>query len=72
VKRVISRGAATSACGLARAIERDYAIKIIEYDKRRCEVLSTGLDRALVLQAMSPDEGLLEAENVSDMDSSSL
>ena len=34
----------------------------------RCEMLSTRLDRALVLQGDVTDEGLLEAENVSDMD----
>ncbi len=53
---------------LARAIENDYAVKVIEYDKRRCEVLSGRLDRALVLQGDVTDEGLLETENVSDMD----
>src|SRR5438034_1295498 len=68
VRRVMIAGGGNIGLRLARAIERDYAIKIIEYDKRRCEVLSTRLDRALVLQGDVTDEGLLEAENVSDMD----
>ncbi len=68
VSRVMIAGGGNIGLRLARAIERDYAVKIIEYDKRRCEILSTRLDRALVLQGDVTDEGLLEAENVSDMD----
>jgi trk system potassium uptake protein TrkA len=68
VRRVMIAGGGNIGLRLARAIERDYAIKIIEYDKRRCEILSTRLDRALVLQGDVTDEGLLAAENVSDMD----
>src|SRR6266511_2848746 len=49
VRRVMIAGGGNIGLRLARALERDYAIKIIEYDKRRCEVLSTRLDRALVL-----------------------
>ncbi len=68
VSRVMIAGGGNIGLRLARAIERDYAVKIIEYDKRRCEILSTRLDRALVLQGDVTDEGLLEAENVADMD----
>ena len=53
---------------LARALEADYSVKVIEYDKRRCEILSTRLDRALVLQGDVTDEALLGAENVAEMD----
>jgi trk system potassium uptake protein TrkA len=68
VSRVMIAGGGNIGLRLARAVERDYAVKIIEYDKRRCEILSTRLDRALVLQGDVTDEGLLEAENVADMD----
>jgi trk system potassium uptake protein TrkA len=68
VGRVMIAGGGNIGLRLARAVERDYSVKIIEYDKRRCEVLSTRLDRALVLQGDVTDEGLLEAENVADMD----
>ena len=68
VGRVMIAGGGNIGLRLARAVERDYSVKIIEYDKRRCETLSTRLDRALVLQGDVTDEGLLETENVADMD----
>jgi len=68
VRRVMIAGGGNIGLRLARALERDYSVKVIEYDKRRCEILSTRLDRALVLQGDVTDEQLLEAENVSDMD----
>lgn len=68
VGRVMIAGGGNIGLRLARAVERDYSVKVIEYDKRRCEALSTRLDRALVLQGDVTDEGLLEAENVADMD----
>ena len=68
VGRVMIAGGGNIGLRLARAVERDYSVKVIEYDKRRCEILSTRLDRALVLQGDVTDEGLLETENVADMD----
>jgi trk system potassium uptake protein TrkA len=68
VRRVMIAGGGNIGLRLGRALERDYSVKVIEYDKRRCEILSTRLDRALVLQGDVTDEALLEAENVSDMD----
>jgi trk system potassium uptake protein len=68
VSRVMIAGGGNIGLRLARAVERDYSVKIIEFDKRRCEMLSTRLDRALVLQGDVTDEGLLETENVADMD----
>jgi trk system potassium uptake protein TrkA len=68
VRRVMIAGGGNIGLRLARALERDYAVKVIEYDKRRCETLSTRLDRALVLQGDVTDETLLAAENISEMD----
>ncbi len=68
VRRVMIAGGGNIGLRLARALERDYSVKVIEYDKRRCEILSTRLDRALVLQGDVTDEALLQAENVADMD----
>jgi trk system potassium uptake protein TrkA len=68
VRRVMIAGGGNIGLRLARALERDYPVKVIEYDKRRCEILSTRLDKALVLQGDVTDEALLAAENVSDMD----
>jgi len=68
VKSVMIAGGGNIGLRLARAIERDYAVKVLEYSKKRCEILSGRLDRALVLQGDVTDEGLLEAENVAEMD----
>ena len=68
VQRIMIAGGGNIGLRLARALERGYAVKVIEYDKRRCEVLSSRLNQALVLQGDVTDEALLEAENVEDMD----
>ena len=66
--RIMIAGGGNIGLRLARALERDYGVKILEHNKRRCEELSTRLDRALVLQGDVTDESLLEAENVEEMD----
>ena len=68
VQRIMIAGGGNIGLRLASALERDYAVKLIEFSKRRCEVLSSRLDQALVLQGDVTDEALLEAENVDDMD----
>ena len=68
VKRVMIAGGGNIGLRLARSLERDYAVKIIEYSKQRCELLSSRLERALVLQGDVTDETLLEAEHVEEMD----
>jgi trk system potassium uptake protein TrkA len=68
VRRIMIAGGGNIGLRLARALERDYNVKLIEYSKQRCEVLSSHLDQALVLQGDVTDEGLLESENVDEMD----
>ena len=68
VNSVMIAGGGNIGLRLARAIERDYAVKVIEYSKQRCAVLSGLLTRALVLQGDVTDEGLLQDENVAEMD----
>ncbi len=53
---------------LAKALETDYLVKIVEFNKRRCEILSSTLNKALVLQGDVTDESLLESENIGEMD----
>jgi trk system potassium uptake protein len=67
-KRVMIAGGGNIGLRLARALERDYNVKIIEYNKRRCELLSAQLASTLVLQGDVTDEELLENENVDEMD----
>jgi trk system potassium uptake protein len=68
VQRIMIAGGGNIGLRLGAALERDYAVKLIEYSKKRCEILSSRLNRTLVLQGDVTDEGLLEAENVDDMD----
>jgi len=68
VRRVMIAGGGNIGLRLARSLESRYSVKIIEHDKRRCEILSSRLDRALVLQGDVTDESLLESENIEDMD----
>ncbi len=68
VRRVMIAGGGNIGLRLAEALERDYTVKVIEYNKRRCEYLACQLNKALVLQGDVTDEGLLETEDVSAMD----
>jgi trk system potassium uptake protein TrkA len=43
-------------------------VRVIEHNKRRCEVLAARLRKALVLNGDTTDEELLEDENIAEMD----
>lgn len=68
VRRVMIAGGGNIGQRLAIALERDYIVKVIEHNKRRCEVLAERVERALVLQGDATDETLLQGENVEEMD----
>jgi trk system potassium uptake protein TrkA len=68
VKRVMIAGGGNIGFRLARALEHDYQVKLIEANKARAQWLAENLRHALVLQGDATDERLLEAENIDDMD----
>jgi trk system potassium uptake protein TrkA len=68
VKRVMIAGGGNIGLRLARALERDYSVRLIEHNKRRCEFLATKMNQALVLNGDATDEELLEQENIGEMD----
>jgi trk system potassium uptake protein TrkA len=68
IKRVMIGGGGNIGRRLARALEKNYQVKIIEYDKTGAEQLATELDRTLVISGDVTDEGLLESENIDEMD----
>ncbi|MBM3353393.1 MAG: Trk system potassium transporter TrkA [Betaproteobacteria bacterium] len=68
VRRVMIAGGGNIGQRLARALERDYSVKVIEHNKRRCELLAERLERALVLSGDATDEELLEQEGVGELD----
>lgn len=68
VKRVMIAGGGNIGQRLARALAGDYSVRVIEHNKRRCELLANALQGALVLHGDATDEELLEEENVVEMD----
>lgn len=69
VRRVMIAGGGRVGLRLAREIEGECRVKVIEASAPRCEYLTTQLKtESLVLQGDSTDEDLLEEENVQDTD----
>ena len=68
VRRVMIAGGGNIGLRLARALEKDYSVRVVEHNKRRCEVLAAKVSDALVLNGDATDEELLEQENIGEMD----
>jgi trk system potassium uptake protein len=69
VKRVMLAGGGKVGLRLAREIQADYELKLVETNRQRCEYLATQLPSdTLVLNGDCTDEDLMEDENVRDMD----
>jgi trk system potassium uptake protein len=69
VKRLMVAGGGKVGLRLARELQDDYQVKLIEPLRDRCEYLATQLPSdVLVLHGDSTDEDLLTDENVHDMD----
>ncbi len=68
VERVMIAGGGNIGKRLAKALEKDYQVKIIEYDKRVSQHLAADLHHSLVLHGDATDEDLLGSENIAEMD----
>jgi trk system potassium uptake protein TrkA len=69
VRRVMIAGGGNIGLRLARQLDRHFNVKLIEFNKKRCETLVGQLSSAtLVLNGDATDEDLLAAENVEDLD----
>ncbi|MCK5640392.1 MAG: Trk system potassium transporter TrkA, partial [Gammaproteobacteria bacterium] len=68
VKRVMIAGGGNIGRRLARALENDYQVKIIEHNPKNARFLSEELDKAIVLQGDAADEELLLEENIENTD----
>lgn len=68
VKRVMIAGGGNIGLRLASALEKQYSVRVIEHNKRRCELLAARLGGALVLNGDTTDEELLQDEAIADMD----
>jgi len=67
-KRVMIVGGGNIGRRLALSLERDYQVKIIEYNKKACEELASELKHTLVLNGDGTDENLLATEHVAEVD----
>ena len=68
VKRVMIAGGGNIGRRLAARLERDYEVKLIEFNKATSKQLAEQLHRTLVLTGDATDEDLLEQENIESMD----
>ncbi|MCW8887188.1 MAG: Trk system potassium transporter TrkA [Motiliproteus sp.] len=67
-KRIIIAGGGNIGANLARSIENDYQVKIIERNIGRCNNLANELNRTIVLQGNASDQDLLLEENIESTD----
>jgi len=68
VKRVMIAGGGNIGLRVAQALEDRYEIKIVEFDRRRAELIAGKLAHALVLSGSATDENLLAQENIDEID----
>ena len=67
-KRVMIVGGGNIGRRLAKALEHDYQVKLIEFNKKACQKLAGDLTRTLVLNGDGTDEKLLKEEHVGEVD----
>jgi trk system potassium uptake protein TrkA len=68
IKRVMIVGGGNIGRRLAKALENDYQVKIIEFNKKSCQKLASELTNTLVLNGDGTDEKLMQQENVGEID----
>lgn len=67
-KRIVIAGGGNIGSCLAKALEKDYQVKLIELDRKRCELLAEKLTHTTVLCGEASDKNLLLSENVEHAD----
>lgn len=67
-KRVMIGGGGNIGLLLARALEGDFRIKVVEFNERRAELVAERLDSGVVVLGDVTNRDLLVDENVDDMD----
>jgi trk system potassium uptake protein len=68
IKRVVIAGAGNIGFRLAKALEKDNQVKLIERDMRRARRVSELLENTIVLNGDAADEELLIEENIDSAD----
>lgn len=67
-KRIIIAGGGNIGFQLAKSLEKDYSVKVIELSSERSNFLSEHLDHVTVLNGSASDQDLLAEENIEDTD----
>ncbi len=68
IKRVMIVGGGNIGRRLSKALENDYQVKLIEFNKKSCQKLASELSKTLVLNGDGTDEKLMQQENVGEVD----
>lgn len=67
-KRIMIAGGGLIGAGLARRLEHDHYVKLIEFNENRAKFLSGNLDNTIVLNGDASSFELLDEENVDNID----
>ncbi|MFT7688301.1 MAG: trk system potassium uptake protein TrkA, partial [Candidatus Azotimanducaceae bacterium] len=67
-RRIVIAGGGHIGQGLARRLEHNYGVRIIERSRKRCYELSETLNRTIVLSGDASDRDLLLEENIEETD----
>lgn len=67
-KRIMIAGGGNIGLGLAKSLEENYHVKLIETNSARAMAISDELDNAIVLQGDASNQELLTDENIDQMD----
>ncbi len=66
--RVMIIGGGKIGYSLAKELENNYKVKLVDSNKQKCKELSKNLDKTIVLSGSATDEDLLKSENISNID----
>jgi trk system potassium uptake protein TrkA len=67
-KRIMIAGGGLIGAGLAKLLEHNHNVKLIEYNPQRAKYLSARLDKTIVFAGDASDHELLTEENVEQVD----
>lgn len=67
-KRVMIAGGGKIGASLAKRLEQDYQVKVLELNYDRCRQLSEELEESIVLNGSANDSKLLQQENIGNTD----
>jgi trk system potassium uptake protein TrkA len=67
-KRIMIAGGGNIGAGLARILEKNHQVKLIEHSPQRAEYLASELDNTLVFTGDSSDQELLMEEHIDQFD----